>query len=45
MAVLQAKTRPTVLEIPTARHHLVNESDLIRQQIFDWLAPRLGVDG
>lgn len=45
MAVLHAKTRPTVLEIPTARHHLVNESDLIRQQIFDWLAPRLGVDG
>jgi alpha-beta hydrolase superfamily lysophospholipase len=42
MGVLHQKTRPTVLEIPAARHHLVNESDLIRQQMFEWLAPRLG---
>jgi len=42
MNVLRQKTRPTLLEIPSARHHLVNESDLIRQQIFEWLAPRLG---
>ena len=42
--VLREKTRPTVLEIPEARHHLVNESDLIRQQIFDWLRPRLKVE-
>ena len=41
MGVLREKTRPTVLEIPEARHHLVNESELIRQQIFDWLKPRL----
>jgi alpha-beta hydrolase superfamily lysophospholipase len=40
--MLRQKTRPTVLEIPEARHHLVNESDPIRQQIFDWLKPRLG---
>jgi alpha-beta hydrolase superfamily lysophospholipase len=44
MSVLQQKTRPVLLEIPEARHHLVNESELIRQQIFDWLKPRLGVD-
>jgi alpha-beta hydrolase superfamily lysophospholipase len=41
MNVLQGMTRPTLLEIPEARHHLVNESALIRQQIFDWLKPRL----
>ena len=41
MNVLRSMTRPTFLEIPEARHHLVNESDLIRQQIFDWLQPRL----
>lgn len=41
MNVLRQKTRPTVLEIPAARHHLVNESDAIRTQIFDWLRPRL----
>lgn len=41
MNVLSAMTRPTYLEIPEARHHLVNESALIRQQIFDWLQPRL----
>lgn len=44
LSVLREKTRPTVLEIPEARHHLVNESDLIREQIFDWLKPRLNVD-
>ena len=44
MDVLRQKTRARVLEIPGARHHLVNESDLIRQQIFDWLSPRLGED-
>ncbi len=41
MAVLKDKTRPEFLEIPAARHHLVNESELIRGQIFRWLAPRL----
>lgn len=41
MNVLRGMTRPTYLEIPEARHHLVNESELIRQQIFDWLKPRL----
>lgn len=41
MGVLNALTRPTYLEIPEARHHLVNESAEIRQQIFDWLSPRL----
>ena len=41
MDVLQSLTRPVYLEIPEARHHLVNESALIRQQIFDWLQPRL----
>lgn len=41
MNVLKGMTRPTLLEIPDARHHLVNESELIRQQIFDWLSPRL----
>jgi len=41
MDVLRGMTRPTLLEIPEARHHLVNESALIRQQIFDWLKPRL----
>jgi alpha-beta hydrolase superfamily lysophospholipase len=44
MGVLREKTRPNVLEIPAARHHLVNESDLIRQQIFDWLAPHFKGD-
>jgi alpha-beta hydrolase superfamily lysophospholipase len=42
LKVLRQKTRPTVLEIPAARHHLVNESELIRAQMFEWLAPRLG---
>lgn len=42
LKVLKSMTRPTLLEIPAARHHLVNESELIRQQIFDWLKPRLG---
>lgn len=41
LMTLRRMTRPTVLEIPAARHHLVNESDLIREQIFDWLKPRL----
>jgi len=44
MGVLTSLTRPTYLEIPEARHHLVNESELIRQQIFDWLQPRLRGD-
>ena len=44
LRVLSEKTRPVLLEIPAARHHLVNESDLIRQQMFDWLAPQLGSD-
>lgn len=41
LMMLRKMTRPTVLEIPAARHHLVNESSLIREQIFDWLKPRL----
>lgn len=44
MNVLRRMTRPTLLEVPEARHHLVNESELIRQQIFDWLKPRLAAD-
>jgi alpha-beta hydrolase superfamily lysophospholipase len=44
LSMLKSKTRPEVLEIPGARHHLVNESELIRQEIFDWLTPRLGSD-
>lgn len=41
MGVLKSLTRSTYLEIPEARHHLVNESAEIRQKIFDWLQPRL----
>ena len=33
MSVLDSLTQPTYLQIPEARHHLVNESELIRQQI------------
>ena len=41
MRLLAEKTSPRVLTIPAARHHLVNESEAIRAQIFDWLAPHL----
>jgi len=45
LATLRKMTRPTVLEIPAARHHLVNESEPIRELIFDWLKPRLASEG
>ena len=41
MRLLAEKTSPEVLSIPAARHHLVNESESIRAQMFEWLAPRL----
>ena len=38
---LRRVTEPDVLEIPTARHHLVNESPEIRALMFDWLGSKL----
>ena len=32
-----------LLEIPTARHHLVNESVSVRREMFGWLAEQLGI--
>lgn len=40
LRTLRRMTEPEVLEIPAARHHLVNESEDIRRQMFEWLAPR-----
>ena len=41
LGVLRRLSDPEILEIPAARHHLVNESEAVRRQIFDWLGPRL----
>jgi len=41
LRVLHERTSPEVLEIEPARHHLVNESPEIRQQMFEWLDPFL----
>ncbi|HCW94767.1 phospholipase BipL [Stutzerimonas balearica] len=42
LPVLQAKfTEPEILLLPEARHHLVNESDALRQRYFDFLRERL----
>ena len=38
---LRRMSEPRILEIPAARHHLVNESPEIRRQIFEWLQPHL----
>ena len=38
---LASKCRIDLLEIPLARHHLVNESPGIRAEMFAWLAERL----
>lgn len=39
---LRRTTQAEVLELPAARHHLVNESAEIRTRMFDWLGERLG---
>lgn len=42
LPVLQAKfDQPDILRIPGARHHLVNESEGIRREYFDFLGERL----
>lgn len=42
LQVLQAKfDQPEILRLPTARHHLVNESPALRQEYFDFLRERL----
>lgn len=42
LQVLESKfTRPDTFYLPTARHHLANEHQTLRQQYLDWLAPRL----
>lgn len=42
LGVLEAKfTRPEVLRLPEARHHLVNETEALRQRYFRWLDERL----
>jgi len=41
LKVLNSKCSPEVLEIPAARHHLVNESTKIRDEMFTWLGDRL----
>lgn len=43
LPVLQRKfDNPEVLRLPTARHHLVNESEALRREYFDFLRERLG---
>ena len=37
LSVLNQKFNPRVLRIEGARHHLVNEAEDIRKQIFDYL--------
>ncbi|WP_133862573.1 MULTISPECIES: alpha/beta hydrolase [Pseudomonas] len=42
LGVLEAKfARPEVLRLPEARHHLVNETEALRQRYFRWLDDRL----
>ncbi|AXA68470.1 alpha/beta hydrolase [Pseudomonas oryzihabitans] len=42
LGVLEAKfARPEVLRLPEARHHLVNETEALRQRYFRWLDERL----
>lgn len=41
LRMLNDKCSPEVLEIPAARHHLVNESSQIRCEMFAWLSERL----
>lgn len=40
--LLESRADAEVLRIPGARHHLVNESLLIRQEMFRWISERLG---
>lgn len=43
LAVLQDKfATPELLLLPSARHHLANESEALRQRYFDFLRERLG---
>jgi alpha-beta hydrolase superfamily lysophospholipase len=37
LKLIRSKCEPRVLEIPGARHHLVNESEVIREQMWSWL--------
>lgn len=41
LKLLASKCSLDLLEMPAARHHLVNESPQIRREMFAWLAPRL----
>lgn len=42
LGILDAKfARPEVLRLPEARHHLVNETEALRQRYFRWLDERL----
>ena len=42
LPVLESKfAAPEVLRLPEARHHLVNESEALRRQYFDFLSERL----
>ncbi|GAC1039795.1 alpha/beta hydrolase [Pseudomonas sp. No.117] len=42
LGILDAKfARPEVLRLPEARHHLVNETAVLRQRYFRWLDERL----
>ncbi|WP_437879529.1 alpha/beta hydrolase [Pseudomonas sp. LRF_L74] len=42
LRVLQSKfDRPEILQMPTARHHLVNEDVALRRQYFEFLGERL----
>ena len=42
MKVLRDRYAPEFLEIPEARHHLVNESEAIRAQMWAWMDEQCG---
>ena len=37
LKLLNRMCNPVVLHLPTARHHLVNEAEPLRRQIWQWL--------